>query len=184
MNCDDCQNWICASLEQSPSIAPDEIVEQHLATCPACREFHQQWTSLDSQLIQRSAKAVLPEGFNTRLFAKLPAQPPRLSPAEIAQRRTQFDREYRDAVAALRPGIFGLQSRSSIRLLIVAGISVMAGILLFRYWRNLPSAGETIFGQTVIANTVLVFSYGVALAGVLYGISRASLRPFRRFYLG
>jgi len=101
MNCDECQTWISEALD-GQSAQERAAIEQHLTACPACRQFQRALLTLEPQLAQRAARAELPEGFRAAVMARLPADPRRLTAEEIAVRRAQFEREHREALAALK----------------------------------------------------------------------------------
>jgi predicted anti-sigma-YlaC factor YlaD len=188
MNCDDCQNRICESLDAGQSTRPDPAVDQHLSECLACREFHNAWAVLDAQLIRRAAKTTLPADFKETLLARLPAPQTRLTQAEIAARRAQFEAEYRAAMAALDRAYLFPRPATMLRILAVAGVCVLLGLLLAVLMRTLPLLIETALSQAG-ANPTTRLCGIIGLAAALYGLRRAwrpALRGlplwwFRRF---
>ena len=178
MNCDDCQNRICQSLDAGQGIRPDPAVEQHLAECPLCREFHQAWAALDAKLIGCAVKTTLPADFKATLLARLPAPQPRLTPAEIAARRAQFEAEYLAAMAALDRAYLFPRPATMLRILAVAGVCVLLGLLLAVLMRALPLLIETGWSQAG-ANPTMRLCGIIGLAAAVYGLRRA-WRPVLR----
>ena len=137
MNCDDYQRRICERLDAGESPLTEVVLEMHLTGCPGCRAFHQAWAGLDAQLTQPTAPAALPADFKTTLLARLPAPRPRLTPAEVAALRAQYEREYRAAMA-LSPGRYlFLHPAKMLRSLAPAVAIALAGFLLPSVLREL-----------------------------------------------
>ena len=102
MNCDDCQSRIAEWTDSDRRFDRDPVVEKHLAGCPACRTFQNDWAVLDEQLTQVAGRAALPANFKSALFARLPLSGPNLSPEERAKRRDLCERQHRAALGALQ----------------------------------------------------------------------------------
>lgn len=172
MNCDDCQSRICESLDAGQSTRPDPAVEQHLAECPVCREFHDAWAALDVHLIRRAVKTSLPADFKATLLARLPAPQTRLTPAEIAARRAQFEAEYRAAMAALDRAYLFPRPATMLRVLAVAGACALVGLLLAALMRALPLVIEAALNRAGAHPTMLLCGI-IGVAAALYGLRRA-----------
>ena len=179
MNCDDCQSRICELLDPGQSARHDPAVELHLADCPACREFRDTWAALDAQLTRQVVAAALPADFKTTLLARLPAPQPRLTPAEIATRREQLEREYRDAVTALKRRHLFPNPVMIPRLLAVAGTCALAGVVLPEATRVLPAAVEVALGPAGVAQAMPLLGLVIGMAAALYGLRRLLRRQTR-----
>ncbi len=97
MDCTSCEEWICGTPDATEGITP-QAAAAHLAGCPACRAFRATWTKLDAALVGQAALARLPESFGATMIAQLPAPRERPTPDQIAARKAQVEREYREAL--------------------------------------------------------------------------------------
>lgn len=173
MNCDDYQRRICDRLDAGESSLREGVLEMHLASCPGCRAFHTAWAGLDAQLTRNTAPAALPEDFKTTLLTRLPAPRPRLTPAEVAALRAQYEREYRAAMA-LSPGYYlFLQPAKLLRLLAPAVGIAVAGFLMPDMLREVPGMIVARFGNDASRPTLWLLCIGLGLAAMLFGIHRA-----------
>ena len=172
MNCDDCQSRICELLDACRSALHDSRVEQHLAECESCRDFLDTWPALDAQLARHAAEDALPADFKATLLAKLPALRRRLTPAEIEERRERFEREYHQALAALRRRYLFPHSATVLRLMALAGAYAFAGILLAEAMRVPPALIEVVVSRAATAQTVQLVGWIVGAAAMLYGLHR------------
>jgi predicted anti-sigma-YlaC factor YlaD len=172
MNCDDCQSRICELLDAGQSTRPDPAVERHLAECPVCREFHQTWAALDAKLIGRAIKTSLPADFKATLLARLPEPQARLTPAEIAARRAQFEAEYRASMVALDRAYLFPRPATMLRILVVAGVCALLGLVLVVLMGALPLLIDTALSQSG-ANPTMRLCGIIGLAAALYGLRRA-----------
>ena len=183
MNCDDCQSRICELLDADRSALLDPRVEQHVAECESCRDFLDTWPALDAQLARHAAEDVLPADFKTTLLAKLPAPRRRLTPAEIEERRERFEREYHEAIAALRRRYLFPHSATVLRMMALAGAYAFAGILLAEAMRVLPALIEVVVSQAATAQTVQRVGWIVGGVAMIYGLRRTWFSANPRLWL-
>jgi len=169
MNCDTCQSRLCERLDIAPEapFAPD--LEAHLSACPACRRSHQTLRALDSQLTRQAGQATLPADFTASVLDRLPHPRPRLSPAEINERKARCEREYQMALAAHDWG--RSFQRASVRLRLAAFVLLCAGIgwLLADGLRPANSSETWIQLQAHGASTAQWLAYGFGLATLAFG---------------
>jgi len=117
MNCHECQTWICDVLDGKASEPVRVEAERHRATCGACQSFERALRALEPQLRILANRPVLPTDFVSTVALRLPATPRRLGAEEITQRRVDFQREHRAALAALKARFWPWQlARSLLRL--------------------------------------------------------------------
>lgn len=102
MNCEDFQMVISSAFDDGTTLGTE--TKRHVASCAECRQFIETWQTLDQKL-SALAEPVLPANFQTRLRARV-AEYPRLTPAEVAERRRQYEREYAEAMALLQHRYF------------------------------------------------------------------------------
>ncbi len=138
MNCQDCQNAICELMEADGDLPSQPAIEQHLAECPACRDFHAAWPALDTSLAHRFMEVPLPAEFKASLFAKLPALEPRPTPAALAARRKKLEQEYREALASLNKRYLIPQVPGVLRVAILTAGGSFAGVALAGIILSLP----------------------------------------------
>lgn len=174
MNCHDCQNRLG---EEAESSAPD--LAAHLATCPVCRAVHDTWATLDAELSRRASATTLPADFNEKLRARLPTAKPRLSPAEIALRRAQYEREYHAAMMASERWRFLLNPVVLRRMLTVVGASLFGGILLTATLPMLLTGLDLALRWWTQGPTQLLLGV-FGLLGSLLALGRAGLPVARR----
>lgn len=172
MDCDECQSRSSGLLDAGQDSRRDPAVEQHLAACPACREFRDTWAVIDVQLT-RQAATVLPADFKATLLARLPASRPRLTPAEVAARRAQFEQEHLAALARLHCRHLFLRPGHLLRLFAVAAGFALAGMLLPGVARALVGVVGWAFGGAASGWSLPVLGGATGLIAVLYGLHRA-----------
>lgn len=181
MNCESCQNQICDALDQGEAAKLDALAAKHLAACPVCREFFQVIAAVDEQLIGQARRAVLPSDFQKTLMARLPARQTKISPEELAARRLQCEREYREALRALDRRFLMPPADLILRLLTVAGVCALACLLFAGALTAIAHLIEAAIGGAMTVPALVqagwVVGAGAFLCGFLVARSRLRVSP-------
>ena len=164
MNCENCQDWLAGG-----ELAAQSEAEAHVADCAACQAWRDALDSLDAEFTAAALQAKLPPGFTERLLARtIPPRQPLPSEAR-AVRRAELEREYQAIRAASRPWRAFREPRTLLRLLVVAGATAAAALII---GASLPflSAG---LAAMAASRAMLVALAAMGLAG--FGIAGMAL---------
>ena len=144
MECTSCEDWICGAPDATEGITP-QAAAAHLAGCPACRAFQATWTQLDTALVGQADLARLPENFGAAVIAQLPAPKERLTPSQIAGRKAQIEREYREALRNV--SVLGVLSDPTVLLRPIAMVAtcISVGIVVAVLTPLVATAVESAF---------------------------------------
>jgi hypothetical protein len=168
MNCHECQTWLSDALDGTPVAPARAEAEQHLAACPVCQSFERSLLLIEPHLKRQAARPRLAEDFVSTIMRRLPADPKRLTPEEIARRRAQFDSEHREALALLRPRFWPWQLAAAWpRLGLICAVAVGAWFVFARAEPLLLRLASAWPGLDSV-NVTLAMAVAVAVAAVIW----------------
>jgi hypothetical protein len=170
MNCDACQNHLCEQLDSGPDDSLPADAGEHLSGCPACRQFQRTLRALDAQLSHSASRATLPADFAANVLARLPRAKPRLSPAEIAERKARYEREHRAAMLASDWSRPFRQAAVWLRLASFAGLCAGIGWLLADALRQPALREAWMQFQSFTVSTESLLASGLGLASLVFGV--------------
>lgn len=156
--------------------APDSVaVESHLAACPECQAFFEQWQALDLELSQALSKPVLSPDFHDRVLDRIKSHPaPGISEAD-AKLRLEDQAGWEN----LRKNFIRTHVPAFLDCLGYSTAAAVAAYLLFHLTLNLLntqlkslnlSSSQLTLGVAVTAACVfLLVAFGVAARKQLLG---------------
>jgi anti-sigma factor RsiW len=80
MNCEECQDFIDAYVDNELDAAATLWVERHLRDCPECRQRLEARKGLHALLDQPQLRFEVPESLRTKVLSALPAASPDVKP--------------------------------------------------------------------------------------------------------
>ena len=183
MACNELEFQIVEYVENTLPHTARAQVEAHLATCPDCRQFAQELRALDATFTAHVRVPQVSVDFTGRLQQRLQAEPVRMTEAQKAERKRQYQAEYEAGLAELKKHPFhwlvaGLNSLQYVA--VGAGIALLAWL----FWQFTPVVVEA-YQAYFLANPALTLGYSIGFSAlmVITGILYAFPREIRRYVL-
>ncbi len=170
MNCNTCQSHLCERLDTAPNATLNVETGEHLTTCPACQRFQESLLALDEQLIRKSCQATLPADFASTVLARLPQSKPRLSPAEIAERKARCEREHQAAMTSFNWTLPFLKAAAWLQIGSFTGVCAGLGWLLADMFKQLPLGEHLIQLQSYTVSAAQLLAYGAGVMALAFGV--------------
>jgi anti-sigma factor RsiW len=139
MACPEFEDRLIEWHDRSLDAAGQAAVEQHLAVCPACRQYAAGLADLDCAFAAALRHARLSSGFKARLLRRIERDPRLPSAAELAVRRRQLEAEYEAAAAELKRGVWRWNLAALLDGVGMVGLSIVLVLALQPGLRQVPS---------------------------------------------
>ena len=178
MACPEYEDRILEMQEGTLPIADRRGVEEHMATCAACRGFSQRLDELDAVMTTVSRMPGLSPEFKTRLLRRIDLEAPGLSTEAIEARKRELALEFAATMAGLQRRVW----RARLPLLLdVLGLIAMA-LIAVRILRSItgPLPSLEAIGRLMVKVTTGYMAWiwaAISLGIVLVWASRRRLIP-------
>jgi anti-sigma factor RsiW len=162
MNCADFEERILDWCDNRLSAADRHVVETHVATCAACRQFWADHRMLDARLAAALPRPALSGDFKRQVLRRVDATATADTPALREQKRRTLEAEFRTGCQALRKNLLSVSNL--LDLVGCGALAIAAGLFLYHFAGDLSFIPAKSTGAFFENPLVLASCIGGALA--------------------